>query len=118
MAVVLTDDQLDKLARSAEWKFDVSFKNERGADDAVVFTGDGVDDLTKLIARLEAMATTGGTPRYKILCDTGALFSNYVIVTKDDVCALRAKFIEIWGTESKPPYWNHDAIAGGGATTP
>lgn len=118
MAVVLTDDQLESLARKAEWKFDVSFKNERGADDAVVYTGDGVDDLTKLISRLESMTTSGGTPRYKILCDTGGLFSNYVIVTVDDVYALRAKFIEIWGTVAKPPYWDYDAIIGGPRTTP
>lgn len=118
MPVVLTDIQLERLARTAEWKFDVSFKNERGADDAVVYTGDGVDDLTKLIDRLESMTTSGGAARYKILCDTGDLFSNYVIVTVDDVHALRAKFIEIWGTVSKPPYWDYDAIAGGARTTP
>jgi len=104
MAVVLTIEQLTYLAQSAQWKFDVSFKNERGADDAVVFTGDGVDDLTALINRLEGMTATNGYSRVKMLCDTGKLFSNYVITTVDDVYALRQKYIETWGTVNKPDY--------------
>jgi len=104
MATVLTTEQLAYLAQSAQWKFDVSFKNERGADDAVVFTGDGVDDLTQLITRLEGMTVSNGFSRVKVLCDTGKLFSNYVIVTTEDVIALRQRFIETWGTVSKPSY--------------
>lgn len=104
MAVALTIEQLAYLAGVASWKFDVSFKNERGADDAVVFTGDGVDDLTALINRLEGMTTTNGYSRVKVICDTGKLFSNYVPVTVDDVYALRQKYIETWGTVNKPDY--------------
>jgi hypothetical protein len=104
MATVLTTEQLAYLAQSAQWKFDVSFKNERGADDAVVFTGDGVDDLTQLITRLEGMTVSNGFSRVKVLCDTGKLFSNWVIVTVSDVYALREKYIDIWGTVSKPGY--------------
>lgn len=104
MAAVLTIEQLAYLAQSAQWKFDVSFKNERGTDDAVVFTGDGVDDLTQLINRLESMTATNGYSRVKVLCDTGKLFSNYVVVTVDDVYALRQTYIETWGTVNKPDY--------------
>lgn len=104
MAVVLTIDQLTYLAQSAQWKFDVSFKNERGADDAVIYTGDGVDDLNQLINRLEGMTTSNGYSRVKMLCDTGKLFSNYVITTVEDVYALRQRYIEIWGTVDKPTY--------------
>lgn len=106
MAVVLTQEQLAYLAQSAQWKFDVSFKSERGADDAVVFTGDGVDDLNRLISRLESMTTTSGVSRVKMILDTGKLYSNYVTVTVDDVYALRQTFIETWGTVDKPEYWS------------
>lgn len=82
----------------------MSFKNERGADDAVVFTGDGVDDLDSLINRLNGMTATNGASRVKVLCDTGRTFSNYVLVTIDDVVALRQTYIEFWGTVNKPDY--------------
>jgi hypothetical protein len=104
MAVVLTTEQLDFLAKTASWKFDVDFKDLR---DSVTYTGDGVDDLDMLINRL-----TG--PLYmqpKILCDVGKLFSSWIIVTVDDIYALRGRYIEIHGTASKPPEY-YDQRAG------
>ena len=97
MAVVLTDAQLDALARRASWTFDVDFRDR---NDSVVFFGDGVDDLDSLIVAVEGNIFT---PR--ILCDVGILFSGYVRVTVEDVKALKARYIEVWGTVSKPSWW-------------
>lgn len=118
MAVVLTAAQLDYMARSASWKFDVSVKDARNAYDSVVYTGDGMDDLTKLIDYLENLTLANGARQFKMQCDVGATFSNWVNVTIDDVYALRARFIEIWGSVAKPPYWDYSAIVGGPLTTP
>lgn len=118
MAVVLTAQQLDYLARSASWKFDVSFRDSRNAFDSVIHTGDGMDDLTKLIDYLENLVLPNGSVPYRIQCDTGTTFSNWITVSVDDVYALRQRFIEIWGSVAKPPYWDYDAIIGGPRTTP
>lgn len=118
MAVVLTAQQLDYLARSAAWKFDVSHKDARNAQDSVIHTGDGMDDLTRLIDFLESKTLPNGSTMYRIQCDTGGTFSNWITVTIDDVYALRQRFIEIWGSVAKPPYWDYSAIVGGPLTTP
>jgi hypothetical protein len=83
------------MAKAACWKFDVDFKDLR---DSVVFEGSGVSDLNRLIATLEGPAVL----RPKVLCDVGKLFSSYVIVSVDDVYALRQRYIEVYGTVDKP----------------
>lgn len=94
--VVLTDAQLDFLARAASWKFDVDFKVTHG--DSAVFTGDGVDDLDSLISRIQS--TVPLAPRIQV--DVGKLFSQYVFVGVEDIIALKSRYIEIYGTVSKP----------------
>lgn len=101
MAVKLTDAQLALLAKQAAWKFDLGIKDARNFNDSVVYTGDGVDDLDKLINRLQGL---NGTTAYQLQVDIGSLFSNYVRVTLDDVVALRLKYISIFGTVSRPGY--------------
>lgn len=83
------------MAKAASWKFDVDFKDLR---DTVTYTGDGVDDLDHLIGRLEGPFFQ----QPKIYCDVGKLFSSYVLVTVDDVRALRQRYIEVNGTVDKP----------------
>ena len=94
--VVLTDAQLDFMARAASWKFNVDFRVTSG--DPVVFTGDGVDDLDALISRIQSTAPLP----VRMQLDVGKLFSQYVAVTVDDVVALRQRYIDIYGTVSKP----------------
>lgn len=106
MALVLTDAQLDRMARSASWTFDVDFHDR---SDSVVFYGDGVDDLNSLL-----VAVQGNIKTPKIVCDVGSLFSSYKIVTVEDIQALKDKYISIWGTVSKPPYWERSSKIGVG----
>jgi hypothetical protein len=65
MAVVLTDAQIAQMVLSAYWRFDVDFRDNR---DSVVYTGDGVDDLTSLIDDVETATTHSARPP-KMLCD-------------------------------------------------
>jgi hypothetical protein len=93
MAVVLTDAQLDFLARTISWKFDCDL---RDTGDSVVITGDGVDDLDRLLYLIDH------TPRIRVAADVGAQFSQYVYVSRDDVQALKDRYIAIYGTVDKP----------------
>ena len=86
------------MVLSASWKFDVDFRDGR---DPVIFTGDGAEDIASL---LNAILSSSRVPR--ILADVGALFSNYIIVTIDDVYALQSRYLSYWGTVNKPPYWD------------
>ena len=97
MAALLPDAQIDRLAQSASWKFDVDYKDYR--TDPVVFTGDGVDDLDKLIVQLSGTFII----QPKVLCDVGSTFSDWRIANVDDVIALKAKYITYYGTVAKPP---------------
>jgi hypothetical protein len=96
VAALLSDAQIDRLAQVASWKFDIDYKDYR--TDPVVFTGDGVDDLDKLIVQLSGTFVI--QPR--VLCDVGSLFSDWRKANVDDVIALKAKYITYYGTVSKP----------------
>jgi hypothetical protein len=95
--VVLKPQQIDFLARAASWKFDIDFKDHIG--DPVTYFGDRVDDLDALLVRLSGTFVI--PPR--VLCDVGMLFSQYIAVGIADIQALRTRYIEIYGTVSKPP---------------
>jgi hypothetical protein len=110
MSVVLTDAQIDFLVKCAAWKFDVAIKDARNASDSSVYAGDGVDDLDRLINLLEGNTLPNGATQMRVTCDVGRTFSQYITVTVDDVYALRARYIQFWGTVNKPPYWNGDAL--------
>jgi len=94
---VLTDAQVDFMARTASWKFDIDFRDHLG--DPVTYFGDGVDDLDELLVRLSGPFVI--PPR--VFCDVGALFSHYILVGTDDIQAIRTRYIDIYGTVAKPP---------------
>jgi hypothetical protein len=66
--------------------------------DSVVFTGDGVDDLDRLLSIL-----ANGTQRDgKVMCDVAAgNYSDYRRCDMDDIVAIRGYFIGWYGTVSK-----------------
>lgn len=100
MAALLTDAQIDQLAKTASWKFDVDYKDYK--TDPVVFTGDGVEDLDRLIINLSGTFVI--QPR--VLCDVGMTFSQWRKANVDDVIALKARYIAYYGTVNKPEvYW-------------
>jgi len=89
------------MAQRAYWQFyfQETFTEARGFD-PVLLTGDGVEDLNQLIARIE----NTGTAYSRLFCDTGSSFSVYIQSSLADVYALRQAYIEVWGTVNKPLY--------------
>ena len=84
------------VAQKANWYFDVYFGQNTG--DSVVFCGDGVDDLDRMIATIANGTNRGG----KMTCDLGTDYSNYKRCDLEDAQAIRALFVGWYGTVSKP----------------
>lgn len=95
--VALSDDDLDRLARAAHWRFDC-FLYDRG--DSVVMAGDGVDDLDRLLDLIDRHA-----PRIKVLVDVGVQSGDHRLSGRADVVNLRAKYVEIHGAINNPVEW-------------
>lgn len=94
--MLMTVPEQRLVAQGANWYFDVYMGQNTG--DSVVFTGDGVDDLDRLIA-----VVANGTQRgFKMVCDVGRNYSSYRPCDIEDVQAIRTLFIGWYGTVSKP----------------
>jgi hypothetical protein len=72
---LLTPDQHRDIARRAIWYFDCYF-GALGAD-SVVYTGDGVADLDRLIAILEDNRANNKAQNQKFLCDVGTQYAEW-----------------------------------------
>ena len=73
-----------------------------GSCDNVVFTGDGVDDLLSLIARLQENAATNFVTNQRFLCDVGTQYSDWRPFDIEDLQAILAQYIIFWGNVDKP----------------
>ena len=93
----LTVPEQRLVAQKANWYFDVYMGQNTG--DSVVYTGDGVDDLDRLISVI-----ANGTQRgFKMVCDVSpGNYSVYRPADIEDVQAIRTLFIGWYGTVSKP----------------
>lgn len=94
----LTQDQIDYQAAKASWYVDYNWNNWNVGGDTVVYTGDGVDDLDRLIAIMQS------NPNGRALIDTGTLTSSWVPCTVTDIQAIRTAYIAYWGTVNEPPF--------------
>jgi hypothetical protein len=72
--MLLTSAQHRDIARRAQWYFDCYFGPP---GDSVVFTGDGIEDLDELIARLNTNAQYNFTANQRFLCDVGTQYSDW-----------------------------------------
>ena len=68
----------------------------------MVFTGDGVEDLDRLISRLTDNAAQNFIPRQKFMCDCGTQYSDWRPFDLSDVIAIRAAFVEFYGPVNRP----------------
>ena len=98
--MLLTSAQHRDIARRAIWYFDCYF----GAlsQDSVVFTGDGVEDLDRLISRLNANAQDNRMLNQKFYCDVGTQYSDPRPFDIEDVYAIREQYIAFYGDVNKP----------------
>ena len=110
----LTASEQQTVARRAEFYFDCYFGMNH--DDSVVFTGDGVDDLDNLLARLQNAFVFGGTNvNSRFLCDVGSQYSSWKPFDIGDVQAIRQYFIDYYGDVNKPPVTIREDLANGPA---
>jgi len=102
--MLLTPAQHRDIARRAQWYFDCYF----GAlsQDSVVFTGDGVEDLDRLISRLNANAADNRLLNQKFVCDVGTQYSTYRPFDIEDVMAIREQFIAFYGNVNRPDVYS------------
>ena len=98
----LTPQDQQAIARRGIWYFDCYFGMNH--DDSVVFTGDGVDDLDALIARLQAAFSQPGAigVNSRFLCDVGTQYSSYKPFDIEDVQAIRWYYVQYYGEVNKP----------------
>ena len=99
---MITQAEIDYLAQKAQWHVDCDLKRNRGRynpshDSPVVITGDGVDDLDRLLSMMPLY------PNGRFTIDVGRTESAYREVGITDIQALRTAYIAFWGTVSKPP---------------
>ena len=103
--MLLTSAQHRDIARRAIWYFDCYF----GAlsQDSVVFTGDGVEDLDRLISRLNANAQDNQMLNQKFYCDVGTQYSDPRPFDIEDVYAIREQYVAFYGNVNKPNAYAH-----------
>lgn len=98
--MLLTPAQHRDIARRAQWYFDCYFGALQA--DNVVFTGDGIDDLDKLISRLTDDAANNHVQGKRFTCDVGVIYSDYRPFDIEDVGAIRAQYVAFYGSVNKP----------------
>lgn len=97
----LPSSDIEYLAQKAQWYIDCKLQSNLGRyspfhGDSVVITGDGVDDIDRLLALM------AGYPNGRFAVDVGRVESAYRPFTIEDAHALRTAYIKFWGTVSKP----------------
>jgi hypothetical protein len=95
VALLLTAAEIDIIARRGNFYFQVD-PQDRFYSDPYLLGGDGTDDLDNLLALIDR------TPHIRIMADVGVLSSSFKDVTRDDVVAVKAAYISIYGDVSKP----------------
>ena len=97
------------IAQRAIWYFDIFFGAMTG--DSAVFTGDGVDDLDRLIGRLNNNAIYNRSPDQRFMVDVGILYADYRACDIEDIMAIKEQYIAFHGNVDKPDAYLPDKSA-------
>lgn len=96
--MLLTSDEIDNIARRAQWYFDVQDNHINIHGDSYIVTGDGVDDLDRLLGLFPIY------PRIRVSVDVGGIgASNHRPCDITDVQAIRAAFVGFYGEVNRVP---------------
>lgn len=95
MKLLQTD--IDAVAQRASFFFNVYWAYHT-FDEAVVYTGDGVDDLDRLISMMAA--GTNRSSQFSV--DVGSQYSIYKPFDLEDLVAIRAAYVAKYGNVNKP----------------
>ena len=101
--MLLTSAQQRDIARRAQWYFDCYFGPP---GDSVVFTGDGIEDLDNLTARLNENAATNFNASQRFLCDVGTQYSDWRPFDIEDIYAIRAQYLACYGNVNRPDVYS------------
>jgi hypothetical protein len=94
--VSLTQQQINFLAKKAQWYVEIDNRRAVDGGDVYVITGDGVDDLDRLLALMPSLPVA----RFRI--DTGMHYDQWVPCTIIDIQALKTAYIGYYGNVNKP----------------
>lgn len=98
--MLLTCAEHRDIARRAIWYFDCYFGHL--SQDSVVFTGDGIEDLDRLISRLNENAAHNFALNQRFMCDVGSQYSSYKPFDICDVYAIREQYLAFHGNVNRP----------------
>jgi hypothetical protein len=87
------------MGRRAHWHFDL----HQGwyTADSVVISGDGVDDLDRLIDRMQTSLQIGS----RLEVDVGGQYSIWLPADIEDVLAIRAQYVRFHRETDRPDTW-------------
>jgi len=107
--LMLSSEQIIYLATRGSWLINAELRQapldrELGQGDCSVYAGQGVADFNT-VERLMNQFPWG---RFSVDVGGPDSFSVYIYIGTNDIGALRQKYIEIWGTVNRPPYWRND----------
>jgi hypothetical protein len=94
--VLLTQVQVDYQARKANWYVSVDYNDVNVPGDPFIVTGDGVDDLDRLITLMPIYR------RGKYFIDIGTVVEQFVPCDVEDIMAIRLAYIAYYGNVNKP----------------
>jgi hypothetical protein len=93
----LKQADIDSVAQRANFFFNITWAYHT-FDESVVYTGDGVADLDRLIVQMAA----GTMPSAQFQVDVGSQYSIYKFFDLEDLLAIKASYIAFYGTVNKP----------------
>jgi len=93
----LQQADIDAVAQRANFFFNITWAYHT-FDESVVYTGDGVADLDRLIIQMAA----GTMPSSQFQVDVGSQYSIYKQFDLDDLLAIKASYIAKYGNVNKP----------------
>lgn len=96
--MLLTDREVDTVARRGYWYFDLYFGDILERQDSTVYTGQGVPDLNRVIALMEG---TGSRPGFRFLCDVGFTSGDFKRFDLEDLHRLKGKFQVLYGNVAR-----------------
>lgn len=97
--MLLTQEQIEYQAQKASWYVEVNTRDLNfGSGDGYIVTGDGVEDLDRLISLMPIY------PNGQFSIDVGTQYSSFRPCDIEDIQAIRAAYIEFYGTVNKPGF--------------
>ena len=109
---MLSYEQILYLATRGSWIINAQLQQapidrEWGNGDCSVYPGQGVADLD----RVEKLMNQFPWGRFSVDVGGPDSFSVYIYIGTNDIGTWRQKYIEVWGTNNRPPYWENNTQA-------